>query len=184
MASRLYRVFGGTFDPFDAHHLACLRRLLFLTSADSGIVIAPTVANPFKTKEPEATLEQRREMIGLVLRDAGIEYGEEAELKRGEDTQSRVVVSHFSYSRIVEFIHYWRANYQCEIEWVVSSDIWQEVLSWKDVYDLGIAFFPLPLVGDGHAADIRTGKREALACLRSYITGHGLYGPKNHFGCS
>lgn len=153
-----FYVFGGTFDPPHQGHVGVIREL-----KDKTVIIAPTLANPFKNKS-KYDFEQRVLMLKKVLAYEKIEY----QALEGK-IEKQVLVSDFKYEFVTDLVDRIKSKYDCKLTWVIGPDLVEEVKSWKNWDEMNLDLY----VSKTHAnnlrsTEIRKGGEEIHPALSSF----------------
>lgn len=159
-----YAVFGGTFDPVHAGHISAAR---FLLTRFARVVLAPTAQNPWK-KPPEASFQQRIEMLQLVLSAEELPWS-------SDPAKARVWIADHPYIYAADFVTYCRAQLPGNLHWAVGEDSSSDVSRWRNWPELGVPLVTVPVRINVHASEIRSGSKLLHPALKDYVSSHGLY---------
>lgn len=133
---RRIALFGGSFDPFHVGHFLVAQAVRETTNPHK-VVFLPCSQSPLKASRPVATNSFRLRCLREGLR--GVPW---AEVSDWEIQQKGP-----SYS--IHTIEHWRRKYpRVALDWVLGSDQWRQIRSWRNFRLLGkrvrFLVFPRP----------------------------------------
>jgi len=117
-----FGIFGGSFDPPHAGHVAAAEDLLRRLNL-RAVVFLPAAKNPLKAGPPAASPQQRLEMVRLAISQRPGLFVSDVELRRGAGPSFTVDT--------VELIRR-EAGSRAEIVLLIGSDAAEELGRWKD----------------------------------------------------
>lgn len=120
MTFRQIALFGGSFDPVHCGHLEIARRARESLGLDQ-IRFIPCRLSPHKRDEPPAPAHHRVAMLKIALAHVPRTVLDEVELRGDGPSYSYHTVAHF------------RAAYpDTTLFWILGSDQWKSLPSWKN----------------------------------------------------
>lgn len=162
-------IFGGTFDPVHRGHLEVIRMLL---ARGDALIVAPTLANPWKSA-PQASFEQRREMLQIALDSESIAVCDSPQLGSVCIVNLPYIYSAELLSKVQQVS--WFSGNLADYYWAVGADQGEAWRNWKNWAEQGVEVVSLPVTVDEHSTDIRAGRAELLPALEYYTSINSLY---------
>lgn len=118
-------LFGGSFDPVHTGHITVARSALKKLEA-CELIFIPARRSPHKKNTPDATGEQRKQMLELAISDYPELKVSDIELDRPAPSYTFDTVKHFKEN----------APYETKIYWLIGADSVSELAKWYKVNEL------------------------------------------------
>jgi cytidyltransferase-like protein len=163
-------IFGGTFDPIHSGHVQDIRSLMKLADR---VYIAPTEQNPWK-KDIPTSLENRIQMIRMVLQNENIPFSEDLRSNNG------LILLTTPYVFAAELTRKLSSETDKTLFWAIGEDLAEHAPSWKDWSSHGIPFVILPLLKGTSSTLTRASKIPPHPAIIDYIKEKNLYLPPVH----
>jgi len=125
MAKRKIALFGGTFDPIHLGHTTVAAAAAEYIGAEA-VVFIPARCSPLKDRLPEASDDDRLQMIALAIADNKKLQLSDYELRRPEPSYTLETVRRF------------RADYggDTSIYWLIGADNIDDLPRWHKIVEL------------------------------------------------
>jgi len=125
MAKRKIALFGGTFDPIHLGHTAVAAAAAEYIGAEA-IVFVPAKCSPLKNSFPEASSDDRLQMIALAIADNKSFQMSDYELKRSKPSYTLETVKRF------------QTDYGSDtsIYWLIGADNTDDLPRWYRIVEL------------------------------------------------
>jgi nicotinate-nucleotide adenylyltransferase len=118
-------LFGGSFDPVHLGHIEILRYVHKNIGADRSVII-PARRSPLKKHGPEATNQQRLEMLRIATREyADIEIS---------DIEFQLPEPSFSYQTVCHFKSIYPDS--TSLYWLCGADVISELPNWYRIDEM------------------------------------------------
>jgi len=115
-------LFGGTFDPIHYGHLRCADEAMEALDLDR-VIFVPSAIPPHKPQGKLLPAEHRLKMVNLAIRGNSRFSVSDFECRRRVPSYSIETVEHFIET----------SNGRADITFILGSDAFREITTWKEV---------------------------------------------------